>query len=395
MKRMSLVMMIFLLILVNCSDSENYKWLRDKKSKKARGDILIGAVASWNLEKNEYTWEALQLAVEQVNGNGGIQGRQIKIIKEDDQGSLDQGLIAAKKLCANTKLLVALGHSYSYISIPCSILYQYYGLILFSPTSDSPELSLRNGYDYIFQPSPTINNYVHKLVDYLQNSNMDKIIIFNQNDVFGNKYADYFEKVASGTGISTISRIPYSEAAPEIFFKNRLLACKYFYDFNALLIAGDSSSAIRLTKLCHKYNIDVPILGTEKFDTKELISEVKRTGEKVIFPSSFNENSNNEHVKLFVEEFKKKYGVVPRSKAAHWYNSMLFLAYAMNRAKELTPSEIIKSIRSIRKWNGVLGTFIYSNTGNLQIEEDDIAIHTVTGAGKIIPLEKPSQGALR
>jgi branched-chain amino acid transport system substrate-binding protein len=392
---MSLVMMIFLLILFNCSDSENYKWLRDKKSKKARGDILIGAVASWNLEKNEYTWEALQLAVDQVNGSGGIQGRQIKIIKEDDWGSLEQGLIAAKKLCANTDILVALGHSYSYISIPCSILYQYYGLILFSPTSDNPELSLRNGYDYIFQPSPTINNYVHKLVDYLQNSNLDKIIIFNQNDVFGNKYADYFEKVSSGTGISTISRIPYSEAAPEIFFKNRLLACKYFYDFNALLIAGDSGSAIRLTKLCHKYNIDVPILGTEKFDTEELIAEVMRTGEKVIFPSSFNENSNNEHVKPFVEEFKKKYGVVPRSKAAQWYNAMLFLAHAMNRANELTPSGIINSIRSIREWNGVLGTFIYSNTGNLQIEKDDIAIHIITGAGKIIFLEKPSQGALQ
>jgi branched-chain amino acid transport system substrate-binding protein len=268
-------------------------------------------------------------------------------------------------------------------------------LILFSPTSDNPELSLRNGYDYIFQPSPTINNYVNKLVDYLQNSNMNKIIIFNQNDVFGNKYADYFEKVSSGTGISTVSRIPYSEAAPEIFFKNRLLACKYFYDFNALLIAGDSGSAIRLTKLCHKYDMNVPILGTEKFDTKELISEVIRTGEKIIFPSSFNENSNNEHAKRFVEEFKKKYGVAPRSKAAHWYNSMLFLAYAMNGAKELTPPEIIKSIRSIRKWNGVLGTFIYSSTGNLQIEEDDIAVHTITGAGKIIPLEKPSQGALR
>lgn len=395
MKRISLVMVIFLLILVNCSDSEDYKGLREQKSKKARGDILIGAVASWNLEKNEYTWDALQLAVEQVNGSGGIQGRQIKIIKEDDWGSLEQGLVAAKKLCADTDILVALGHSYSYISIPCSILYQYYGLILFSPTSDNPELSHQKGYDYIFQPSPTINNYVPKLVDYLQNSNLDKIIIFNQNDAFGNKYADYFEKVASGTGISIISRIPYSEAAPEIFFKNRLLACKYFYDFNALLIAGDSNSAIRFTRLCHKYSIDVPILGTEKFDTKELISEVIRTGEKIIFPSAFNENSNNEHVKRFVEEFKKKYGVVPRSKAAHWYNAVLFLAHAMNRANGLTPSEIIKSIRSIREWNGVLGKFIYSNTGNLQIEEDDIAIHTITEAGEIIPLDPPPQGAFR
>lgn len=382
-KKILVILACLIFIFSGCAGHDDCSETREESSIDASGDILIGAVASWEMEKEEHIWKGLEMALDEINSSGGIKGRKIKVIRKDDKGSLDKGLIIAKEFCTNTDIISVLGHSYSYISIPCSALYQYYGLPMISPTSDNPELSARTGYKYITQISPVTDNYVDKLVLYMKKAGLNKIVIFNQNDAFGKRFGDYFEKIASRNGLSTISRIPYSEAAPEIFFKNKLLACSYFYDFNALLVAGDAGSALPLIKLSSKYKIEVPVIGTEKFYTEKIVKAVTETGKRVIFPSAFNLHCQRERVRNFIEKFNKRYKTVPGAGAAQWYNAMIFLADAMRNSEKLTPSGIVNAMKKAEKWQGVLGQIQYDAKDYLKIVKDEIIIKTVDSDGEI------------
>ncbi len=378
-----IILIITGFIFWGCGSSGNYKQERENLASESDEDIIIGAVAAWDLEKSNMIKEGLELALEKINSSNGIKGRKIKIVYKDDEGNLDKGLVHAKAFCSNPEIVSVLGHSYSYVSIPCSALYQFYGLPLLSPTSDNPELSARSGYDYVMQISPVSYNYVDKLVAYLKKARLNRVVIFSQNDLFGKNFGDYFEKTASRNGISTITRIPYSEAAPAIFFKNRLLACSYFYDFNALVVAGDAAGAIPLVNMTKKYGISVPVIGTEKFDSAGMMDVVRKTGKRVIFPSAFNVHAGNKKVEAFVSAFKSKYGVLPRSGAARWYNALIFLAEAMRKAEKVSPAKIIKSIKSIKIWNGVLGTLHFESRNYLKIVRDQIVINTIDSNGQV------------
>jgi len=380
--------MAMVIAFSSCSNLKDNKALREKKSKKASGDIIIGAVSSWALEKDENTWQALKMAVDEINYRDGIKGRKIQIVKEDDEGILDKGLLIAESFCNNPDMLAVIGHADAYITIPSSILYEFNGLILVSPTSDSQEISDQNSYKYIFQPSPNSDDYIAKLIPFLENSKINNVIVFNCDDVFGKRFGDYFEKLATRKGLNIVARIPYSEAASEIFFRNKLLACYYYYDFDAVLIAGYAPNAIPFLKYASMYKLNFQLLGTEQFDSKQLIAQVINTKKRVIFPSAFDALSEDKIVKNFIADFNKKIGVNPRSRAARWYNAMQFLAYAMLQAEALTPGKIIDSIHKIKNWHGVLGNIVFASQGVLKIIESNVVINTIKENGEIVKSDK-------
>lgn len=393
MKRFVFLVLTTSLVFTYCSGSKDNKTLREKKSRKATGDILVGAVASWESEKDEYSWQGLKLAVDEINSRNGIKGRKIRVIKEDDQGSLDKGLSIAEQFCNNTDILAVLGHSYSYITIPSSILYEYNGMVLIAPTSDSPSLSDTKGFRYIYQPVPDTDAYASRLIGFLEKNNINNILIFSKDDSFGNRFGTYFEKMASSKGLNIVARIPFSDAASDIFFRSKLIACYYYYDFDALLVAGEGTNAIPLLKYMSLYQLDFQLLGTEQFDIKELLSAAKEKKRKIIFPTAFDTSGENAVIERFISDFKKTYGVIPRSRAARWYNAMKFLAHAMEKSESLTPLNIINSISTIKKWNGVLGDTEFAGDNSLKVIQSNIVINEIKEDGTIQRIDSQSSSS--
>src|SRR5262249_44287762 len=73
-------------------------------------EILIGAVWPWQTRSTMLFGQGLELAVDEINTAGGVDRRPIRIVREDDRESLDEGRLAAQRIAANLDLVAVIGH---------------------------------------------------------------------------------------------------------------------------------------------------------------------------------------------------------------------------------------------------------------------------------------------
>jgi branched-chain amino acid transport system substrate-binding protein len=109
----------------------------------AGAEILIGAAGSrtgpdaWIGEQME---RATELAVDDINAEGGVLGQQVRLVMADDYCDPEQGVVAAQKLVSDGVVFV-MGHSCSGTSIPASKVYEAAGVLQISGASTNPLLT--------------------------------------------------------------------------------------------------------------------------------------------------------------------------------------------------------------------------------------------------------------
>ena len=99
---------------------------RAERAEKAKGDIVIGIVET-SVPPNLFM-KGINLAVKEINQKGGVLGRKIRTIKDDDKGVIKKGQSIAKKLSSNPDVVAVVGHLQSKVAIPVSITYVQNGI---------------------------------------------------------------------------------------------------------------------------------------------------------------------------------------------------------------------------------------------------------------------------
>ena len=95
----------------------------------------------------------IDLAFKEINQNGGVLGRQLKLKKFDDGRSINTGLTIAQKIAEDDSIFAVLGHLDSYISISTSKTYELTGLITINPGSTDDKLT-QSGFSHVFRTVP-------------------------------------------------------------------------------------------------------------------------------------------------------------------------------------------------------------------------------------------------
>jgi len=129
------VFIISFLIVFSCSDNNSIKI----------GVLfpLTGNSASYG-EKGK---KAIQMAIEEINTNGGIQGKQIEAIFEDSRADPTTGVTAAHKLISIHKVPAIIGDIVSSVTIPVAAVAERNQVVLVTPTSSAPAIT--DAGDYI------------------------------------------------------------------------------------------------------------------------------------------------------------------------------------------------------------------------------------------------------
>jgi len=92
----------------------------------------------------------VQLAVEEWNAKGGLLGKKIEVVSEDDRGDPKDAVAVANKL-VNQNVVAVIGHYGSSCSIPASAVYYEAGIVQITPSSTNPDLTLRDRRATIFR----------------------------------------------------------------------------------------------------------------------------------------------------------------------------------------------------------------------------------------------------
>ena len=297
-----------------------------------------------------------ELAVEQVNAAGGINGKSLELVVYDDQASPKESAPLAAKLITQDEVVAGISGSYSGATRAAATLYQENGTPYISAYAVHPDIT-RSG-EYVFRTSfmgEVQGRAGAKLVGEMMGKKRVSVITL-AND-FGKSLEAGFKEKASEYGIEILGEYDYSikdrEFGP-IVSKVKAESPDAIYASGYFFTAGPLVTQLR------EAGVTVPIIGQEGYDGEMFIKIAGDAAEGVIITTSLDRDSNDPLAQAFITGFQAKSGYPADMVSASTHTAVLVLAEALKQVDPNDKAALRQAIAS---------TSINAATGNISFNK--------------------------
>lgn len=317
---------------------------------------LSGDFASYGLEMRE----GVDLAIEQINAKGGVDGHKLATDVVDDEGKPANGPVIAQEFCDNTKIPAVLGFSFSSVALSGLPVYTQCGLPVVASAVTSPELTgasdifFRTVFTDAYQGSEAAKFWV-------ENRGVKNVAVLYQQDDYGKGVADAFSKELKELGGTVTSSQAYQLGTVN-FGSTVDTALKD--DPDAVFIGGFYTEAGKIVNQIRDAGSDVPIFASDGSASPVFLDLAGKNGDGVELYSAFSSSDPRAEASGFVEAFKKKYDKEPSSWAALAYDATNVVAQAIEKAGGTDRAKVAEEIRNTKDFNGVSGSITFDKDGN-------------------------------
>lgn len=348
-----------------CGPSRNPAEQRSDRAAAATGEILVGAAWPWEARKNFLYSQGLEMALDEVNAEGGVGGRRIRILKEDDQETVDQGRAIAQKLCANPDVVAVIGHLESYITVPAAPIYDLAGVVLVAPTSTDPALT-EQAYKLVVRTTFSDKQVGEHMAGVAIARGYKRMAIYYMRDRYGRSQANAFEETFARKSGTVADRQSYdaSEAANARPI-GELLDDWKGRDLDGVFIAGEAPQAALVMAEARRRRLRLPVLGGDAMGTPDLFGIDDQAVEGATIASAFHPDDPRSEVQKFRKGFEARYKRAPDTSAALAYDSLRVLVEGMRKANSSAPLKVRDGLQAMRAWPGVTGAFSFADSGDL------------------------------
>ncbi len=317
---------------------------------------LTGEFASYALQMRQ----GVDLAVEELNGSGGIGGGTIKVVSADDQGKPENGPVIARQFCGNSDIRVVLGYSFSSVALAAVPAYAQCQLPVVASAVTSPDLS--GSSQYFFRDVLTDAVQGKQMGEYAtQVLKFQRIATLYQVDDYGQGVNDAFVQAVEGAGGEIVASEGYQLGTTN--FTTQLTKLKGL-DPDAIFIGGFYAEAAKIAQQARSLHMEQQILGTDGSLSPQLLSLGGDAVNGMILYGMFDPAvTASPAAKQFVEAFNEKFGEDPSSWAALAYDAV----YAVKAAAEAgggTSREQIRDGLTKVDFDGVTGTIQFDANGD-------------------------------
>lgn len=329
-------------------------------------DIVIGEFAS--LTGSEATFginssNGVELAKEEINKTGLLDGRKIKIVMEDDQSKPGQPSSAVKKLIASDKAIAIIGEIASSRSLEAAPICQEAKIPMVSPGSTNPSVTEKG--DYIFRVcfiDPFQGTVMAKFA--LDNLHAKKVAILQDvKSDYSKGLAQYFKEYFTAHGGQIVSERSYSGGGTDKDFRAQLTSIKATQP-DAIFVPGYYTEAGLIGKQARSLGIKVPLLGGDGWDSPKL-AEIGGSGiDGCFFSTHFSTQDTNPKVQDFVKKYQEKFKMMPDGMAPLGYDAMMILASAITTAGSTDAAKIRDALASVKDYDGVTGKITIDSKRN-------------------------------
>ncbi|WP_353265420.1 ABC transporter substrate-binding protein [Gemmatimonas sp.] len=337
---------------------------RVQRASRGLGDVIVAAAWPWAAKKEIKYGEGLDLATAEVNGSGGIGGRTLRVVRHDDEESVNVGRMLAERLAADPDVVAVIGHLQSYVSVSTASTYEHAGLVMVAPTATDPALTEQGG-SRIFRVTFTEHEVGRQMAQLALARSHRRIVIVYIRSRYGRGLANAFEESLSNGGGTIVARQSYDPVpgADDRVFVPILRDLKQL-EFEAIFLAGEVPSATSFIVEARRSGITAPIYGGDAMSSPALLAGGE-AAEGVIVATIFHPDDPRPEVRRFVEAFRAKYHTDPDVGSAAGYDAMRVLAEAMRYAKSSVPDSVALALREMPVWTGATGPFRFTARGEL------------------------------
>ena len=280
--------------------------------------VVIGAAGNWDESYGEMNRRGIELALEDVNRQGGVGGQPVRMLMRNDMGDGMRAANIAADFVANPEVVAVVGHVNSGAMVAASRVYDQ-GLPAVSTTASTPDLTGISPWVFRVISSDSVNG--HDLARYARSLGFSRAAILFENNAYGRGLAESFERNFDGAIISS-DPIPSDHNADLEPFLSFLRVRQP----DVVFVAGTDVSGLAVLREARRQGIRSAMMGSDGW-TGILRDPVLAEGALVGAP--FTPEDRRPDVQRFVASFRQRYGVTPDGNAALAYDAMQLVARAV------------------------------------------------------------------
>ncbi|MEK7399320.1 MAG: penicillin-binding protein activator [Candidatus Poribacteria bacterium] len=344
-----IILALFSILLVGCGKlSKNLKF----------GFIgpLTGPAAAWGIAQKN----GIEIAVEELNSAGGINGRKVEIIYEDSQMDSNKAILAMKKLTGVDKVPVVFGETASAQTLAIAPVANTAKVVLLSPISSSTAITGTG----VFRISPADNFQASIAAKLAVNKGYKRGAIIYTNDEWGKGLTDGFKKNFTSLG-GTIVSSDGTEGSTRDFRTQLTKVRESNVDF--LYIPLHPDSAVPVLQQAKELGLTVPILGTDAFSEPTIVQIAKKAAEGIVYVVA--KSPSGKSFEDFSKKYHDKFSEAANYNAAAGYDAVMVITEAIKKAKSIKGEDIKSALYTIKDYSGVSGVITFDANGDVTSKE--------------------------
>jgi branched-chain amino acid transport system substrate-binding protein len=306
------------------------------------------------------------LAVSEANAKGGVNGKLIKIISADDKNDPTEAANAGSKLINQDKVKFVIGSVASKSSIPLSEICQQSKVVMITPTSTNPKVTVREDgtrKDYVFRAcfiDPFQGTVAAKFaVEYLKAKRA--AVLYDKSNDYSTGLAEFFKDNFTKNG--GVVSIVESYGKDDVDFSALLTKVKA--DKPDILFLPDYYTKVGLiTKQARALGITAKFLGGDGWDSPEM---AKIAGDAInggFFTNHYSPQDPRPEVQEWVSKYQAKYGQKPDALGTLGYDATNLLIEAMRSAGSEKPEAVRDALVKMSNFPTVSGNITFDAFGN-------------------------------
>jgi branched-chain amino acid transport system substrate-binding protein len=273
------------------------------------------------------------IAVEELNAAGGVNGGEVSYETGDDLGDPQQAVLVAQDFIDNEEIVFVNGHMFSGATLAGGAKYEESGLPMVTPSATNPDISDLG--DFIWRICMTDAVQGAGLAAYTLNDlAFTKVAILVDDSDYGRGLADAYEQAFKDAGGEVVGREQYT--AGDTDFRAQLTTIRGASP-ELIFLSGYYPEGSKIAQQARELGIEAQMLGSDGYASDELIKLGGQAVEGMLVSTFFDYSKQDPAVQAFVEAYKaKNNNANPDWFAASSYDVIKLVAAAATRRAPTT-----------------------------------------------------------
>lgn len=320
----------------------------------------------------------LTLAMNEINEKGGIHGKPVDMLIEDDESDEKTAVLKTDQLIRSSGVPIIIGGVTSSVALAIAPLCETNKVVLLSPTASTPKLSTAGSYVFRNYPSDTLEG--HLMSEYaVRRMKIASVAILSIDNEYGHGVTDVFKQRFQELRGTVLYEKYYLQGTQDF--------SSYVKEFkqtapDAVYLPGYYSEIASILKEVQKQKVSAKLISVEGVVQPMILEIAGDAAEGLVYPQPpYDPESKNPDIQHFVSAYRAKFPTMPDIDAAFAYDAMRIAAKAIETSTNY-PLDLQARIADTGM-KGITGDISFDENGDVNIEPQMFQIKE----GKFTPLQ--------
>lgn len=305
---------------------------------------VSGPLTGPNAQYGAQWKQGFDLALDQINGLGGIKGRPLRYIFEDTQSDPKQTVAVAQKFVSDKRIVAELGDFSSPASMAASPIYQRAGLLQFGFTNSHPDFTKTGDFIWSNSVSQAEEQPLNAAFA-VKRLGFRRIAVLHLNTDWGRTSKDHLVTAAKALGAEIVATEGYQPEEKD--FRSTLVRVRDAKPDSLFLVSYYADAAL-LVRQARQTGLTVPVAAASSIYSPKFVELGGDAAEGVFTSSRFFPEDPRPEVQSFVQAFKAKYGKEPDAFNSYAYDTIVLFGQVLREAPDLERKTIRDTLAKVK-----------------------------------------------